>query len=111
MLLTMKSSRSRMIVPFPRGATCDQTLKPRTQGRDRMKMAKKLNVLAFFRLQPSRSMELAMRCSNTATTVDMAAKLMNRKNRALQRRPCGMWLNMLGSVTKISPGPASGLTP
>ena len=49
--------------------------------------------------------------SNTATTVVRAAKLMNRKKRAPQNVPPASWLKMLGSVTKIRPGPAPGFTP
>jgi hypothetical protein len=48
LLLTMKSSKSSTMVPSPRGAKLDQMLKPKTQGRERMKRAKKLTRRDFF---------------------------------------------------------------
>ncbi len=44
--------------------------------------------------------------SNTARIVEKAAKLRNRKNSDPQSLPRGMAAKMLGSVTKIRPGPA-----
>jgi hypothetical protein len=49
--------------------------------------------------------------SNTAMTVDRAAKAMNRKNRLPHSRPPAMRLKRLGRVMKISRGPLSALTP
>lgn len=52
-----------------------------------------------------------MRFSNTAMTVDIEAKAMNRKNIAPQKWPSGMWLNTFGKVTNSRFGPLPGLTP
>ena len=52
-----------------------------------------------------------MMFSNTATTVDSAAKLMNRKNSVPHSCPTGIWLNTLGSVMNTRPGPLPGSTP
>ena len=48
--------------------------------------------------------------SNTASTVDSAAKVMNRKNNAPHTLPWVMLLNTLGRVTKIRLGPESTST-
>ena len=49
--------------------------------------------------------------SNTAMTVESAAKDMNTKNSEPQSRPNGMLLKMLGRVTNTRPGPEPGFTP
>ena len=74
-------------------------------------MATPVKSAAACRFHPRRSIRPAMMFSKTAMTVERAAKLMKRKKRVLQSCPLGIWLNMLGSVTKIRPGPAPGLTP
>ena len=61
--------------------------------------------VAFFRLQPKVSMQMARMFSNTASTVDKLAKIMNRKNSAPQKRPPAMLTNTFGSVWKINAGP------
>ena len=43
--------------------------------------------------------------SNTASTVDMAAKAMNKKNRLPHSRPMDILAKMLGRVIKIRLGP------
>ena len=65
---------------------------------------------AFLRLQPVRSMVQARMFSNTATMVEKAAKLMNKKNRLPHTLPPPMALNTLGRVMKISEGPLSAGT-
>ena len=52
-----------------------------------------------------------MMFSNTASTVDRAAKAMNRKNRVPHRRPSAMLAKMLGRVMKIRLGPLVWSTP
>ena len=47
--------------------------------------------------------------SNTAITVDIAAKIIKRKNNAPHMRPPGIELNTFGIVWKRSEGPESGL--
>ena len=46
--------------------------------------------------------------SNTAMTVESAAKDMNTKNSVPHTCPPGICSNTLGSVMNTSPGPASG---
>ena len=49
--------------------------------------------------------------SNTAITVDIAAKDMKMKNKVPQILPPGIWLKMFGNVTNTRPGPSPGSTP
>ncbi len=106
--LTMKSQRSITAVPSPRGWKELQTLKPRAQGTERTATMMALVTAAFLRFHFHSSMVKAMRFSNTATTVVIAAKLMNRKKRVPHSRPPTMLLKMFGRTTKISPGPCAG---
>ena len=66
---------------------------------------------AFLRLMPKVSTAKANRFSNTASTVEKLAKVMNRKNRVPHRRPPSILTKTLGSVWKMREGPASGWTP
>ena len=75
---------------------------------DRRIMSTVLHTTAFFTAHPVKSVAKATIFWNTAITVDMAAKDMNRKNSPPQILPPAMWLNTLGRVMKISDGPASG---
>ena len=52
-----------------------------------------------------------MMFSNTAMTVESAAKLMNRKKSVPHTCPNGICENTLGSVMNTSPGPLPGSTP
>ena len=52
-----------------------------------------------------------MMFSNTASTVESAAKAMNRKNREPHNRPMAMLAKMLGRVMKIRLGPLVWSTP
>ena len=63
------------------------------------------------RESPHLSMLQARRFSNTAMTVESAAKLMNRKKSEPHSWPRGICSNTEGSVMNTSDGPASGLTP
>lgn len=74
-------------------------------------MASPLTATLFFRLQPYRFIPKAMMFSNTAMTVDRAAKDRKMKNSIPQNRPPGIWTNRLGMVRKIREGPASGWMP
>ena len=69
-----------------------------------------LNKTALLRFQPHRSIAKDRMFSNTAITVDSAAKDINRKNRAPQSLPPAIWLNTFGRVMNTSPGPAPGST-
>ena len=108
---TMKSSRSMMVEPAPRGCTPDKMLKPRTHGILSIVIRNAFNRTLFLRDQCNRSIQNAMIFSNTAMTVVKAAKLRKTKNRAPQIRPPRICANRLGMVIKIRPGPESGSTP
>ena len=79
LLLRIKSSRSRTVLPSPRGAKLLQRLKPSTQGRDKRMMAAMLQRTAFLRVQPVKSVAKEMMFWNTAIMVEKAAKDINRK--------------------------------
>ena len=98
------------MVPSPSGAKPLNTLNPKIQGRERIRIAARFTRVDFFLVQPNRSMPKQMIFSNTAMTVDRAAKLMNRKKSAPKIRPPAIWLKMLGRVTNTSPGPSPGFT-
>lgn len=89
-MLTIKSSRSRTPLPFPKGLKPDRTLNPRAHGSDRIIIIKILINEAFFLLHPVRSHEQEIIFSKTAITVDIAANAMNRKNMLPQMRPPGI---------------------
>ena len=52
-----------------------------------------------------------MMFSKTASTVESAAKAMNRKNRLPHRRPIAIFAKMLGRVMKMRLGPLVWSTP
>ena len=70
-----------------------------------------MNHTDLVRDQPKLSMQAARIFSNTVITVEKLAKVMNRKNSEPHKRPASMLMKTLGSVRKISDGPASGCTP
>lgn len=105
LLLRMKSSRSRTVLPSPRGAKLPQRLKPSTHGTDRMMMAAILQRTAFLRVHPVKSVANEMMFWNTAMMVEKAAKDINRKNSVPQILPPAIWLNTLGRVINIRDGP------
>src|SRR5699024_11169215 len=107
-LLTMKSSRSWIVVPAPRGWKSDHTLKPRTQGIDRMMIRIILITAAFFLEMWNSSILHARIFSNTAMIVEKDAKNRNRKKNDPKILPPVMDAKIFGSVLKISEGPASG---
>lgn len=74
-------------------------------------MAIPLIIVAFFKLQPQRSVAQEIMFWNTAIIVVRAAKVINRKNIAPQILPPAIWLNTLGRVTNTSPGPSPGSMP
>ena len=49
--------------------------------------------------------------SNTASSVESAENIINRKNSVPQRRPPAMWLNTVAMVSKSRLGPAFTSTP
>ena len=106
MLLTRKSSKSRMDPPKGFNQPKAHLLNPRTQGMDSNPIAKKLKIHTAFLLFPESSIPQLIIFSNTANTVDNAAKDINRKNRLPQILPPLMCAKMLGNVMKIRLGPA-----
>ena len=111
LLDTTKSSTSMIVDPGPNNWTPDHTLNPSTVGMDNTAMPTKLTVNAFRRSQPNTSMLMLMIFSNTAITVDNAAKDINTKKSIPHNVPLGIWLNTFGSVINSSDGPASGRIP
>ena len=105
MLLTRKSSRSRIAPPNTLSQSQDHTLYPSTHGRDRRMMAMAFTRLDFFRLQPVSSIPQEIIFSNTARMVEKAANDIKMKNRLPHSLPSGMWLKIFGSVMKIRLGP------
>ena len=75
------------------------------QGIERTIRATILIRHAFFLDQPHLSMENEMIFSNTAITVDIAAKIIKRKNIPPISRLAGIELNTSGRILKISAGP------
>ena len=106
----MKSSLSRIPLS-PSSVTWLHSLKPSTHGMLPTRIKMPLKMTAFLRLQPKVSMNKAIMFSNTASTVDRLAKVINRKNRLPHSCPPDMFTNTLGRVIKIKDGPASGRRP
>ena len=75
-MLTIKSSGQNGR-PSPIGAKPLQRLKPRAHGRERIMTSMALTSTDFFLEHPNRSMANEIIFSNTAITVDNAAKTMN----------------------------------
>ena len=67
--------------------------------------------LPLRRFQPVSSRTIARMFSHTASTVDMAANTMNRKNSVPHQRPPAMLLNTEAMVLNSRLGPASTSTP
>ena len=65
----------------------------------------------FLRFHPNISILNAIRFSNTAMIVEIAAKLRKRKNRLPHSTPPLIFAKILGKVIKIRLGPASGWIP
>ena len=83
----IKSSRSMIVVPSPRIWIPDHGPKPRIAGMERIMIRTILNATALLRFHPHRSIAKDRIFSNTAITVDSAAKDINRKNSAPQSLP------------------------
>ena len=96
---------------MPIGSIELKRLNPNAQGSDSTSTAIQFTRLAFFLLQPVRSIVQARIVSNTARTVEKAAKLINTKKRLPQTLPSGILLKILGRVINIRLGPLSGCTP
>lgn len=88
-LLTIKSSKSIMLLPIPIGCTDFHTLNPNTHGIEKQNRTIPLIRLAFLLPQPNNSTVQETRFSNTANTVDNAANDRNIKNKLPQTLPKG----------------------
>ena len=111
MLLDTRKSSTVWMSPTPGMTTSESTLKPSAQGRDKSGMAMRFTMTARLRDQPHWSMEKRRMPSNTAMTVESAAKLMNTKKSVPQTWPSHICSNTLGRVMNTRPGPESGATP
>ena len=94
-------------MPSPSGLKSARTLKPSTQGIERTKMPIPQIMHVLILLRPVISCTQDIMFWNTAKIVDIAAKVINRKNRLPQSEPSGIFINTLGRVTNIRFGPAS----
>lgn len=107
----MKSSRSIIVFIFAIGISNPfQRLKPKQQGRLPNIMTTKLIIILFFLDHPFRSIQNAMIFSNTAITVESAAKLRKIKNIVPKKEPIGMFEKTFGRVSKTKLGPLPGFT-
>ena len=111
MLLDTRKSSTVWMSPTPGMTTSESTLNPSAQGSDSSGMAMRFTVTARRRDQPHSSMENRRMPSNTAMTVESAAKDMNTKNSVPHTCPPHICSNTLGSVMNTRPGPESGATP
>ena len=102
---TMKSQKSSQVVPSANGWKWIR-LKPRAVVRARAKTTIPQTRLPLGRDQPVNSRTIARIFSHTPRTVDMAAKIINRKNRDPQIRPPDIWLNTAAIVSNRRLGPA-----
>ena len=107
---TMKSS-SDWISPIPGICTPDHTEKPRTHGMESNAKSGPLMAMARLRVMFHSSIEKRRMFSNTAITVESAAKAMQRKNTVPHNCPNGICSNTAGRVRNTRLGPESGATP
>ena len=105
----MKSSKSKTALPSPSGWKADHRLYPNTHGSESTVIVIRLIRHAFFLFQWNKSIQHEIIFSNTASIVENAANDINTKNSVPHMRPPAIPLKILGRVTKISPGPWSGL--
>ena len=105
MLLTRKSSKSRNEPPNTPSQSNDQKLNPSTHGIESNATRIILTILDFFLLNPVSSIQHDTIFSNTASTVEKAANVINTKNKLPQTLPKGMLLKIFGNVIKTRLGP------
>ena len=102
---TMKSQRSSQLDPSANGWKCI-TLFPSAVVSARTKTPTPQMRQPFGRLQPVSSRTIARIFSQTASTVDMAAKTMKRKKIEPQIRPPAIFVKTAAIVSKSRLGPA-----
>ena len=105
LVLTMKSQKSSQADPSAKGWKW-KALYPRAVVRARRKMPAPQTTQPLGRLQPVISRTQERMFSNTASSVEKAAKTMNRKNSVPQTRPPDMLLNTVAMVSNRREGPA-----
>ena len=105
MLLTKKSSTSRIAPPNTANPSQLQRLYPSTHGSDSAIIRTRFTMPDFFLLHPVISIPQHMMFSKTARTVESAANDMNRKNRLPHNLPRPMFAKILGSVMNMRLGP------
>lgn len=110
-MLTIKSSRSRIVLPAPSGWNPLSRLNPNTHGSESRIITTRFTATALPLEHPVRSIANEMIFSNTAIIVDAAAKSIQRKKILPQILPPAIELNIFGNVIKIRFGPLSGFTP
>ncbi len=93
------------MMPMPRMLHAAPQVVAQQAGQAQQEDEHQIGGTALPREIPHRSIQQARMFSNTAVTVDRAAKNRNTKNSAPHSRPPGMALNTLGRVTKIRLGP------
>ena len=98
-----------MLVPLPNGSNPARILNPRTQGMLSRMISTALTRTLLFLDQSNKSISKDMIFSNTATIVENAANVRNRKNKALHNCPPVIWANIFGIVinTRLGPDPGS----
>ena len=105
MLLTRKSSRSRIAPPNTLSQSQDHTLYPSTHGRDRRMMAMAFTRLDFFRLQPVSSIPQEIIFSTTFRLEDCGEACSSSLCHLQLSLPSWLYLKIFGSVMKIRLGP------
>ena len=105
MLLTRKSSKSRMDPPKGFNQPKAHLPNPRTQGMDSNPIAKKLKIHTAFLLFPESSIPQLIIFSNTAINVESAANDINKKNKEDQILPPAIFEKIFGSVINSKDGP------
>lgn len=102
---TMKSQKSSHVVPAANGSNLN-TLNPSAVVKASRKIMIPHTRHPFGLDQPVRSRIIASMFSHTPSTVDIAAKIINMKNRLPHIRPPDILLNTVAMVSKRRLGPA-----
>ena len=101
----MKSQKSSQVVPAANGSNLN-TLNPSAVVKASRKIMIPHTRHPFGLDQPVRSRIIARMFSHTPSTVDIAAKIINMKNRLPHIRPPDILLNTVAMVSKRRLGPA-----
>ena len=110
-LLETRKSSIDWMSPMPGMETPESTENPKTQGRDAKTSSGALQTTARLRVMFHWSMEKRRMFSNTAMTVESAAKAMHKKKSVPHSCPKGICWKTAGRVRNTRLGPEVGLTP